>query len=264
MKDNRSRDIFYGVVAVATLIVALVGATLAYFSISRSSTEGAVNAQAAIVSVNYQDGQQISAQATELNPSEFKYVKAVYESLSTEDYDAGKQICIDDNDHQICSIYRFSVSTDNPDGNDIIATLNSEANGFTDLSYAVRDVTNNKWIDLSTDSSGTNYLRLGKCSNTDEDNNNDCYTTNGEGKKIYSTSDPIASRSLFGYKTSSTTTTNASQRVNNTAQVYDVILFIEESGFAQNYDQGQSYQGTIIVDTAGSNGNITGYVSGVE
>lgn len=261
MNDNRSRDIFYGVVAVATLIVALVGATLAYFSISKSSAEGAVNAQAAIVSVNYQDGQQISAKATELIPSEFKYVKAVYESLTDEDYDDGKPICIDDNDHQICSIYRFSVNTDNPEGNDIIATLNSEANGFTDLSYAVRDVTNNKWIDLSTDNSGTNYLRLGKCSNTDEDGNNDCYTTNSEGKKIYSTSDPIASRSLFGYKTS---TTNASITVGTTAQVYDVILFIEESGYAQNYDQGQSYQGTIIVDTAGASGNITGYVSGVE
>jgi len=44
MKDNKSRDIFYGIVAVATLIVALIGATLAYFSISTSSNEGVVNA----------------------------------------------------------------------------------------------------------------------------------------------------------------------------------------------------------------------------
>lgn len=29
MSDNKSRDIFYGVVAIATLIVAILGATLA-------------------------------------------------------------------------------------------------------------------------------------------------------------------------------------------------------------------------------------------
>ena len=56
MNDNRKRDIFYGVVAVATLIIALVGATLAYFSISVRSSEGAVNATAAIVSIEYNDG----------------------------------------------------------------------------------------------------------------------------------------------------------------------------------------------------------------
>ena len=69
MSDNKSRDIFYGVVAVATLIVALVGATLAYFSISANSSEGAVNATAAVVSIEYNDGQQVSAQADELIPA---------------------------------------------------------------------------------------------------------------------------------------------------------------------------------------------------
>ena len=45
MNDSKSRDIFYGVVAIATLIVAVIGATLAYFSITANSAEGAVNAE---------------------------------------------------------------------------------------------------------------------------------------------------------------------------------------------------------------------------
>lgn len=264
MKDNKSRDIFYGVVAVATLIVALVGATLAYFSISKSSAEGAVNAKAAIVSVDYQDGQQISAQATELIPSEFKYVKAVYESLSEDSYDSSKHICIDDNEKQICSIYRFSVKTDNPAGNEVVATLNNEYNGFTDLSYAVRDVTNNTWLDLSADNSNIYTMKLGKCSNTDEESSNDCYVTQSDGTKKYSTTDPIAVRSIFGYKTVDANTVMASQNIKDTAHVYDIVLFLDETKFPQNYDQGQEYQGTIIVDVSGASGRITGYVEGVE
>lgn len=264
MKDNRSRDIFYGVVAVATLIVALVGATLAYFSVSRSSNEGAVNATAAIVSVNYQDGQQISAQATELIPSEFKYVKSAYENLDPSSYDAEKPICIDDNDKQICSIYRFSLSSDIQANSEMVATLNNELNEFTDLYYAVRDVTNNAWLDLSTDNSGVYNMRLGTCSNTDEDNTNDCYTTDVTGKKSYSQSDPIAIRSIFGYKTSEGKTINNSQIINTTARTFDIVLFINETGLPQNYDQGKQYQGTIIVDAVGSTGNITGYIEGVE
>ena len=66
MSDNRKRDIFYGVVAIATLIVAIVGATLAYFSITASSSEGAVNAKAATVSISYDDGKQVSAAADKL------------------------------------------------------------------------------------------------------------------------------------------------------------------------------------------------------
>ena len=62
--DSKARDIFYGLEAVATLIVAIIGATLAYFSITASSNEGAINAQAAVVSIEYNDGQQVTAQAT--------------------------------------------------------------------------------------------------------------------------------------------------------------------------------------------------------
>ena len=77
--DNRGRDIFMGLVAVATLIVAIIGATLAYFSITASSNEGVVNATAAVVSIEYNDGQQVTAQAGHLIPADFEVVKNVYE-----------------------------------------------------------------------------------------------------------------------------------------------------------------------------------------
>ena len=81
MKNEvKGRDIFYGVVALATLIVAIIGATLAYFSIVTSSSEGAINATAAVVTIDYKDGQQVTAQADKLVPASLAIVKKSYET----------------------------------------------------------------------------------------------------------------------------------------------------------------------------------------
>jgi len=55
MEEEKRRNgsgIFLGVVAVATLIVAIIGATFAYFSISLSSNNDAVNVTAYEVSTS--------------------------------------------------------------------------------------------------------------------------------------------------------------------------------------------------------------------
>ena len=166
--DNRGKDIFYGVVAIATLIVAIIGATLAYFSVTASSNEGAVNATAAIVSIEYNDGQQVTAQAKELIPATLEVVQQVYESkvstLTHEDLTT-ENVCIDRNDRQVCSAYRFTVRSDVE--RTITATLNNEHNGFTYLSYAVYDITNKTWLQLNDE--GAKDLALTTCSNENED-----------------------------------------------------------------------------------------------
>ena len=43
MENKRGNEIFLGIVSVATLIVAIIGATFAYFSASTESNENAVN-----------------------------------------------------------------------------------------------------------------------------------------------------------------------------------------------------------------------------
>ena len=42
-EDKKGNGLFLGIVGVATLIVAIIGASFAYFSIQASSEEGAVN-----------------------------------------------------------------------------------------------------------------------------------------------------------------------------------------------------------------------------
>ena len=271
MSDNKSRDIFYGVVAIATLIVALIGATLAYFSITVNSAEGAVNAHAAVVSISYEDGQQVIAQAENLIPVDFNIMQQLYrrnlEAINeqantevTEGEAARKNLCKDgaNDNYEVCSIYRFSVSNDTEIG--ITAALRTENNEFSDLYYGVRDQSctataeneNNCWLDLSYDDNRNpiKYVRLGKCSNGTDDV---CYT--GEDEKTYTN---LALRPVFGY-TSYDDPTFKSVNIAAAKHSYDVVLFILNKDENQNYDQGKSYSGTILVETTNeSAGQIKG------
>lgn len=271
INNNKGRDIFYGIVAVATLIVAIIGATLAYFSVTASSNEGAVNATAALVSVDYIDGQQVSAQADSLIPADFDVVQNVYSHFdiaNKKDVSEGN-ICIDKNNKQVCSIYRFSINSDVSDRS-IVAFLNSEYNGFTYLNYAVYDVTKGAsnassedgWVQLTDE--GDFHLSLDSCDSENDITEDDCWTKTGT-RKTYSVNDPTAMNSMFGYTIEDGLTANRGQILKGGIQTYDLVLFIlNEEDVNQNVDQGQNYRGTISVEildggiSGTGNGNIQG------
>ena len=49
--NNNGRGIFYGVIGVATLVVAVIGATFAYFSASISSAEDVIGANSTSITL---------------------------------------------------------------------------------------------------------------------------------------------------------------------------------------------------------------------
>lgn len=267
--DNKARDIFYGVIAIATLIVAIVGATLAYFSVTANSAEGAINATSATVSIEYNDGQQVTAQAKNLIPATLDVVKKVYEkNIKSSAYKPNEEVtangCIDDYGQEVCSAFRFTVRSDL--AKEITAALKSEHNGFTYLSYAVYDLTVGEWLKLNDN--GTESLPLTMCSNENEvtegqtDNIPDCYTINQSTQvKTYDTTRAV--NSIFG-----TTIPEGTEEVRyktklaeSQPHVFELVLFIKENQGNQNVDQGKNYRGTIVVDVVGSEGEITGKVN---
>jgi len=48
MENNKGRGIFYGVIGVATLVVAIIGATFAYFSAQATTNNDAITAGATV------------------------------------------------------------------------------------------------------------------------------------------------------------------------------------------------------------------------
>ena len=260
---NNKRDIFYGIIAVATLIVALLGATLAYFSISVKSNEGAINATAVVISVDYKDGQNVIAQAAELIPATLEVVKDVYEhnldALNAQANDLDPEsirtnLCRDSNNGEVCSVYRFSIAnniTDSPLLSKGI--LQTEYNGFTYLSYALRNVTSGTWVQLDA-LTHAESKKLQPCDNNASEAANRCYSVNPlTNEKTYT---PIAKNSIFGYNENSEYVTN---NLTNQIQEYDLILFIEENGQNQNIDQGKNYSGTIVIDVID---NVYNHITG--
>lgn len=111
MENKRGSGIFLGVVAVATLVVAIIGATFAYFSVTASSDNDAVNFTA------YEFNASLS-----VNPL---YPTGNYKGLIPLDPDAeigtntGKynllyainetnQKCVDDGGYQVCAVYELT------------------------------------------------------------------------------------------------------------------------------------------------------------
>ena len=237
--DKKSRKIFYAVLMLATLIVAIVGATLAYFTYRTSSGDEAVKAHAASINVVYKDGEQVTAQADKLIPSSFEVVRNVYErNIANGTPQMSSNICLDDKNKQVCSAYRFSI-TSNIDV-DTYALLNTEHNEFVYLVYALRDVDNNTWIQLD----GSNYhLPLAGCSNINTKNEDDCYKMNGEEKTYNIT--PKAVNSIFGYNKDASL---KKQIIGNKERTFDLVIFINENNKDQNVDQGKKYLGTITIE----------------
>ena len=262
--ENKGREIFFGVVALATLIVAIIGATLAYFSITASSNEGAVNAQSAIVSIEYNDGQQVTAQADQLIPATLDIVQRVYEArfkdaTNITNPDDASNICIDSHGLQVCSAYRFTVKSDIE--RTITAELRNEENQFTYLSYAVYNVTQKKWMTLNDDDDL--FIDLTTCTSTageEEGETEACFTETGQQKK-YSNK---AINSIFGktVEPGSNDVIYKGETISGTTQAYDLVLFIRETNKNQNVDQGKQYRGTIAIEVVegAAGGSVSGYI----
>ena len=140
MENNRrGNEIFLGVIGVATLVVAIIGATFAYFSASANSAENAITAGSTTISLEYDDS-VAKLIKNNLIPSSEEI--ATYAGIAqTQTGDGKNKRCTDDNGNEVCSIYQFTVS--NPNGvtvqQDISYELFVAVNEFTNLSYKIYD-----------------------------------------------------------------------------------------------------------------------------
>ena len=138
-RDNerkRGSEIFLGVIGVATLIVAIIGATFAFFSASTSSDEDAITAGSTTISLNYTDTTGTNLRSSLIPASERV---ATYAALNQTGTGAGaNKQCTDDNANEVCSVYQFTVT--NPSATtsqDITFTIDVALNGFTNLKYKI-------------------------------------------------------------------------------------------------------------------------------
>ena len=130
--ENNGKGIFYGVIGVATLIVAIIGATFAYFTAS-ATNDTIIQGNAASVGLKL-DVQLVSTTANKgLIPQK---ESALPSAMKGVDAAAGAaDACVDANGNTVCQVYKISVQN--------TGTAESKLNGT--LTLASGTVTNLKW-----------------------------------------------------------------------------------------------------------------------
>lgn len=154
-KERDKSNTFNIIIGVSTLLIAILGATFAYFSATATSKENDVTVQSAYVSISYDGGTEIKA--TNLIPAtqtvaltkfkkQVEAIGTVDEDLEFFDEDAYKndvtRRCIDSLGREVCYVYQFSIDSDGEADmtTAISGYIKINKNEFENLSYLLYEV----------------------------------------------------------------------------------------------------------------------------
>jgi len=166
MENGRGSGIFFGIVSIATLIVAIIGATFAYFSASITSDPNAVGAGAyEFVNASIQVEQfypVASANADGLIPLDYDAeIPGAPEEYNTNlkyALNLAEEKCIDDYGYQVCVVFKVTVLNSGRQTIDLAGKLKTTRNEqspnrdnstpFSNLAYHAIKINEDESIDL--------------------------------------------------------------------------------------------------------------------
>ena len=140
-ENNNGRGLFYGVIGVATLIVAIIGATFAYFSVSANIAN---KNDIAGSTVELSDT-TITGTLTRETPSTVSMVPLKTEELQRGITGEGGQKCIDENGAKVCDIYTLTINN----------TSNAPVSLAGNLTITATDMADLRWSLLESPDSAT-------------------------------------------------------------------------------------------------------------
>lgn len=132
-ENNNGRGLFYGVIGVATLIVAIIGATFAYFSVSANiANKNDIAGSTVDVSET-----TITGTLTRVTPSTVSMVPLKTEELQQGITGEGNQKCIDENGAKVCDIYTLTINNTSNAPVSLAGNLNITATDMADLRWSL-------------------------------------------------------------------------------------------------------------------------------
>ena len=148
MENRKGNGIFLGIVSIATLIVAIIGATFAYFSANTQSNTDAVNLTAyefklsLSVSPIYPEG---ASSLIPMNPDTvIENVQSANKTNLLYALNEAQKKCIDDHGLQVCALYQVTIVNQAVNTITLTGQLKTTANnpgegdgrtGFKNLTY---------------------------------------------------------------------------------------------------------------------------------
>lgn len=157
MENRKGSGIFLGVVSVATLVVAIIGATFAYFSASVSSNEGAIGATAYEFDVKVTEIKMIQPGNVDnlggIIPMNVNTQVSGKGMLLYALNDATNK-CVDSNNYQVCALYEATLSN----GGSKAVTLNLTVKTDTNVAGSGGEVFSDLTFQALTENTGTYSL----------------------------------------------------------------------------------------------------------
>lgn len=244
--ENRKEDkrgIFLGIVGILTLIVAIIGASFAYFSLNARSNENAVKVQAATVQIVYEEGQNIAIENIIPSTQDIALETVRRAGETRTGTDEKYVTCIDDNNYRVCGTYDFTLTNNGTNPVDINAYITPTA-----LKEAVVDSEhpeNNKPAEK-----GFNNLKFITFDRTGvTGNNNGTKIAAADGLSVVYDGD----FGILAADKTATATLNAGE-----TKTYRLFIWLDEQGDANDVEQGAVFNGTVHVDVVGAGEGITG------
>lgn len=237
MDRENGKGILFGVLGIMTLIIAILGASLAYFTATASSEKDAVTVQSATVTITYVEGQIL--QATNLIPATQDVAELAYAKESGQ--------CIDDNGRQVCAVYRFETKNDGA----VNQTIKGSILTTTDVSCTPEE--GEETCTPPREFDNLSYLVYETTGGTSNKINNNLTTFAKHG----------GSTDLFNNGTTNNVTIDS-----GSSKSFEVLIWLNEKSTDinnddgsgnQDYEQGLTYTGTVSVSVVGTD-KITGSI----
>ena len=236
MEENRKGPgVFYAVVGVATLVVAIIGATFANFSASASNTADIKGntAEAAGIALAIEDVTKTGGDMIPLN----LHVGDGTKDTADQFADAMRGKCKDINNNNVCDVYKITLTNSS-------TTSTIDVRGDLTL---VEGADNMKWqlLDVTSDTLAT--FAAAEVTGHEVD-----------GATVTSVKQ-LGQLVREGVNGAQGTGTAARRTLGTGASAtYYVLIWLEEMGADQAVDSGKAFKGTVNFNAVDASGNTSG------
>ena len=238
VNNRKGPGIFYAVVGVATLVVAIIGATFAFFSASADNTTAITGgtAEAAGITLSVES---VTKTGDDMIPLNLKKEDTAGKDTVDQFVPAMSGACRDSNGNHVCEVYRITITNNS-------TTSTIDVRGDLTLTGAA----NMKWQLLNVTSEGT-------------DPNNTGFAASAFDYAKMDAPNALTTAQLVVDGNATTGTGNAARKTlgtttqNNTATYY-VLIWLEEMGKDQGTDADTDFSGVVNFNAVAADGSTSG------
>lgn len=123
--ENNGKGIFYGVIGVATLIVAIIGATFAYFTATASNN--------AVTGTAAQSGLELKVEQTSTGKSDM--VPQLTSTIASAVTGTNEKSCVDGNGNTVCKVYSVTLTNTGSSAVTVSGTIAFTSGTFANLKW---------------------------------------------------------------------------------------------------------------------------------